>query len=143
MEDQILGRLCKAMSVCPVHKRYVLADIQTMLIPAVRLKQIAFFEGDEHFGALTWAFLNENAAEKHVKNEIPLEFNEWTSGEQVWIMSLIGVGIKPRKLMPKLTETLRFQKCFYLRRDSNMHVKKVVTLTRSEGGISPKSFWLN
>ena len=136
-ENQALGALCKAMSVCPVHRRYLLADINTMLIPPIRLKQFFFFEGNRQYGAVTWAFLNEAAAEKHVQNQVPLTLPEWQSGDQLWIISLIGHRIRPARLVSKIAEKLPHKSAKYIRRDNRMHVKKIVTLTKKNGRLIP------
>ena len=142
-ENQALAAMCKAMSVCPVHQNYILADINTMLLPPIRHKQYKFFEGGGQYGAITWAFLNDTTAAKHIENKIPLTFDEWRSGEQLWITSLIGHNIKPRTLLPKLAVSFSYAKAHYLRRDSKLNVTKTVTIERENGRLNVSSFRLN
>ncbi len=134
-ENQALGALCKAMSVCPVHRKYVLADINTMLLPPIRHNQYKFFEGGGQYGAVTWALLNDKSAAKHVENKTPLTFDEWRSGEQFWIISLIGHRISPRSLLPKFAESFPYNRANYIRRDRNMKVTKIVTLEKRNGRL--------
>ena len=135
-ENQALATFCKAMSVCPIHRKFVMADIQTMVLPPIRLKQFLFFQGEGQYGAITWAFLDDTAANKHIENRVPLSVEERTSGDQIWITSLIGYNIKPRKLLPVLLEKLPFDQARYLRgRSYSKTIKKVISLTRTPKGI--------
>lgn len=134
-ENQVLGVFCKAMAACPVHKRYVLSDILTMVLPPIRLQQYRFFEGAGSYGVITWAFLSREAAEKHVRNREPLTIEEWRSGSDLWIISLIGKEIEPRKLVPSFATSLPHDCVHYIRRDDKLRVKKIVAISRTDAGF--------
>ncbi|WP_107496542.1 toxin-activating lysine-acyltransferase [Thalassobius sp. I31.1] len=138
-ENQALASMCKAMSVCPVHRNYILADINTMLLPPIRHKQYKFFEGFGQYGVVTWAFLNDQTAAKHIENRIPLTFSEWRSGEQLWIISLIGHNINPRTLLPTLADSFPHPQAHYIRRDGKMNVTKTVTIKKDCGRLKVSS----
>jgi len=129
-ENQVLGAMCKAMSMCPVHHTYVLADIKTMLLPPIRHQQYKFFEGAGQYGVITWAFLNSQAAAKHVENLKPLSYDEWKSGSDLWIISLIGHRIRPNILLSKLAASFPVSEAFYLRRDSDHNVRKIIRVKK-------------
>ena len=79
--------------------------------------------------------LNDAAARKHIENRVPLSENEWQSGDNLWIISLIGKDIRPRKLFPALAANFTEQTVNYIRRDKNLQVKKVVEISRTSQGF--------
>lgn len=138
-ENRILGIMCKEMSLCPVHRHYVLGDIRSMLLPPIRLNQFLLFRGAEQRGVLTWALLNEETAAKHVENRTPLTYEEWQSGNQFWIISLIGTRLKPHLFVPRLIKEVRQDVVRYIRRNPERRVRKVVELRRRNHGIHVSS----
>ncbi|QPH55592.1 toxin-activating lysine-acyltransferase [Pontivivens ytuae] len=141
-EDQVLGLFCKAMSVCPVHHRYVMSDILTMALPPIRLKQYRFFNDGPSFGVLTWAFLDETAAQQHIENRVPLSIEQWRSGNQTWIISLIGRRINPRHIVEVAQNKLKMKSAKYLRRDCSMTVLKTVHVFDLEGRLQVRSSYV-
>lgn len=134
-ENTVLGVFTKIMAECPVHRRYLFSDANTMLLPAIRHGHYKFFEGGGQYGAVTWALLNEETSKKHIENKIPLSHEEWKSGNQFWIISLIGKNISPAPLISSLASSLSASKVQYLRRNSDFSVRKIVSLERRGGKV--------
>ena len=136
-ENEILGVMCKAMAACPVHKSYIFADLKTVLIPAIRHQQFRFIEGmDGQFGVITWGLLDEIARDKHIENRIPLSFDEWRSGHELWVISLIGHALQPKKVVPAISKAMGWQSARYIRKNKEGLVVKKVLIERSEYGFS-------
>ena len=138
-ENQALAAMCRAMACCPVHLRYILADINTMLLPPIKHQQYQFFEGGGRFGVVTWAFLNSKTAAKHVKNSVSLTHEEWKSGHDLWIVSLIGPKIKAKLVLPRLAASFSINRAYYLRRDSHLKVRKIICLEKKNSRLTISS----
>lgn len=74
----------------PRHAEMPVSVLRRYFEPAVETGQFRIFRFDDvPRGLFTWAFLNSAAEEKLITGE-PLDPEDWTSGENLWIIDLIA-----------------------------------------------------
>lgn len=74
----------------PRHAAMPVSVLRRYLEPAVELGQFRLFRFDGvPRGMFTWAFLNAEAEEKLITG-VPLDPEDWHSGEHLWIIDLIA-----------------------------------------------------
>jgi hemolysin-activating ACP:hemolysin acyltransferase len=95
-----IGDICVVMSRAPAHKHYSLADIEWKVLPAVLTGQfyVAEAEHKEHgvrapVAVVTWARVSaEVDARLTASAAMPIRLrpDEWTSGDTLWLIDLVG-----------------------------------------------------
>lgn len=95
-----IGDIVLVMSRSPGHKHYSLADIEWMVVPAVIAGQFYLAEAaSREYGfrapiaCVTWASVSDEV-DKRLREEgarkIRLRPDEWTSGEHLWLVDMVG-----------------------------------------------------
>ena len=87
----ILGTVSALMIDSPMHQHFFLADMKWLVIPPIHLRQFRIFRRDNHpFAYVSWAMLSEEAGERLKQGSHRLRPDEWSSGDQAWIIDLIA-----------------------------------------------------
>lgn len=88
--DQVLGQIARLLLASPAHRHLFMADWEWLILPPVAHRQFRIFRRKGRpFAYVSWAFLNEDAAARISAGEIKMRPDEWTSGEELWLIDLI------------------------------------------------------
>jgi cytolysin-activating lysine-acyltransferase len=93
--SHILGEMTWLLSQSPLHKALAISDLEWLVMPALINQQFYLFrDGEQPVGLALWAKCTPAAAAKLERGMIDpenhLTLEEWTSGEQVWLIDLIA-----------------------------------------------------
>ena len=89
--DQVLGQIATLLLASPAHRHLFMVDWEWLILPAVAHRQFRIFRRKGRpFAYVSWAFLNEDAAKRMSAGEIKLRPDEWTSGEELWLIDVIA-----------------------------------------------------
>ena len=93
--SHLLGEMTWLLTQSPLHKEFSLADLEWMVMPALIHQQFYLFrDGDQPVGLAMWAKCKPEAVAKldrgMIEPENRLTLEEWTSGDQVWLVDLIA-----------------------------------------------------
>lgn len=76
--------------------------------PPVYLKQFNVYRAKNvPRGIVTWALLNEDAEKKHISGDGLESFEEWQSGEQLWIMDIMAPWGHGRDIIENIKATVQ------------------------------------
>ncbi len=93
--SHLLGEMTWLLSQSPIHRALCIADLEWLVMPALLNQQFYLFrDGAQPVGLALWATCTPAAAEKldrgMMEPENRLTLEEWSSGEQVWLVDLIA-----------------------------------------------------
>lgn len=93
--SHLLGEMTWLLSQSPLHKVLAIGDLEWLVMPALIHQQFYLFrDGDQPVGLAMWAKCTPEAAAKldggMIEPENRLTLEEWTSGDQVWLVDLIA-----------------------------------------------------
>jgi cytolysin-activating lysine-acyltransferase len=89
------------------HTRHtLLSELEWRVIPALMLDQAKLYmRGDTPLAYVSWARMSKEVAERYRNPPHQLSFNDWKSGEEVWLVDVVT----PFGGLPKIMEELRTQ----------------------------------
>lgn len=89
------------------HTRHTLiSELEWRVIPALMLDQAKLYMRDESpLAYVSWARLSPELAQRYRHPPHQLSFNDWSSGDEVWLVDVIA----PFGGIPKIMEDLRHQ----------------------------------
>jgi len=103
-----LGGVLAILSVMPAYKFYSLADVEWMVVPALRAKQCRLcHKGTRPIGVVLWARLDAATASQMLDPRFRLRPDQWTCGDQVWVTDLVHVGGSDPELSNAMLQDLR------------------------------------
>lgn len=93
--SHILGEMTWLLSQSPLHRVLAIGDLEWLVMPALIHRQFyTFRDAERPVGLALWARCNAAAEAKLEKGMIEpenrLTFEEWTSGDRVWLVDLIA-----------------------------------------------------
>ena len=93
--SHLLGEMTWLLTQSPLHKVFMIADLEWLVMPALIHQQFYLFrDGDQPVGLAMWAKCNARAAAKldrgMIEPENRLTLEEWNSGQDVWLVDLIA-----------------------------------------------------
>lgn len=93
--SHLLGEMTWLLTQSPLHKALAIGDLEWLIMPALINHQFYIFrDGDQPVGLALWAKCTPAAAAKldggMIEPENRLTLEEWTSGDQVWLVDLIA-----------------------------------------------------
>jgi cytolysin-activating lysine-acyltransferase len=79
------------MSASEVHREWTIEDLSRLVAPPLALTQCEIFVRDGWPVAfISWAFLNKVAADGFIDGTRKLQPDDWSSGDQLWIIDIIA-----------------------------------------------------
>ena len=111
------------MANSPYHKKFTIQDIMRTVVPPLQLGQYNIFRAqNEPLGYVSWAWLTPNAGLGYATRQRRLEPADWSAGNQLWVISVIGLTIDPRKIIRFLRDRFEHtQEKAYWHRAKNKH----------------------
>ena len=93
--SHLLGEMTWLLSQSPLHKALSIGDLEWLVMPALIHRQFYIFrDGEQPVGLALWAKCSADAAAKlergMIEPENRLTLDEWTNGEQVWLVDLVA-----------------------------------------------------
>lgn len=93
--SHLLGEMTWLLTQSPLHKVFSIGDLEWLIMPALIHQQFYLFrDGDQPVGLAMWAKCTPTAAAKldlgMIEPENRLTLEEWSSGDQVWLVDLIA-----------------------------------------------------
>jgi cytolysin-activating lysine-acyltransferase len=93
--SHILGEMTWLLTQSPIHKALAIGDLEWLVMPALIHRQFYIFRDAERpVGLALWAKCTPEAEAKlergMIEPENRLTLEEWTSGEQIWLVDLIA-----------------------------------------------------
>ena len=93
--SHILGEMTWLLSQSPLHRVLSIGDLEWLVMPALIHEQFYLFrDGDQPVGLAMWAKCGPAAVKKldggMIEPENRLTLEEWTNGDQIWLVDLIA-----------------------------------------------------
>lgn len=86
-----LGMMSALALQSPLHRDWLLSDIELYLEPAIHSNQCQFFF--RHGGLVafaTWASVDQDTHEKIIQLDTPVPKDKWTSGANTWLIDVVA-----------------------------------------------------
>lgn len=109
------GRIIALLIASPRHSAMTLQQAQALVAPAIALGQLAILGkppvsagGGDMAAAAWWAFVSPEVDERLTQSRDPflsLEPSDWQSGDQPWVVEMVGNGEVINELLRRLAET--------------------------------------
>ena len=111
------------MADSPYHKKFTVQDIMRTVVPPLQLGQYNLFRSqNKPLGYVSWAWLTPTAGLGYVTRQRRLKPIDWNAGNQLWVISVIGLSINPRKIIRFLRDKFEnTQEKAYWHRAKNNH----------------------
>ncbi len=89
--SQVLGEITWLMTQSPRHKAIPLGDLESLLMPALLLRQFRiFYKGEQPVGVALWALADDLVAKRIDAGDNRLSAVEWKSGSNMRIVELVA-----------------------------------------------------
>lgn len=93
--SHLLGEMTWLLTQSPLHRALSIGDLEWLVMPALLNEQLYLFrDGQQPVGLAMWAKCTPEAVAKldrgMIEPENRLTLEEWTSGDQVWLVDLIA-----------------------------------------------------
>lgn len=93
--SHLLGEMTWLLTQSPLHKALAISDLEWLVMPALIHRQFYIFrDGEQPVGLALWAKCTPTTAAKldggMIEPENRLTLEEWTSGDQIWLVDLIA-----------------------------------------------------
>lgn len=93
--SHLFGEMTWLLSQSILHRAFTIADLEWLVMPALLHEQFYLFrDGEKPVGLAIWAKCGPAAVKKLDKGMIEpenrLSLEEWTNGDQVWLVDLIA-----------------------------------------------------
>ena len=93
--SHLLGEMTWLLTQSPLHRSFSIGDLEWLVMPALIHQQFYLFrDGQQPVGLAMWAKCSPETVAKLDRGMIEpgnrLTLEEWTSGEQVWLVDLIA-----------------------------------------------------
>lgn len=125
-----LGAVVSLMVRDKVYRHFPMACLEAWVRPALQLKQIKIFYGENGgpAGYMTWAYLAPDVERRWIHDaDVMFHISEWNEGEALWIMDFVApTGYAPMMWRHARDELFAdFGEVRWLRRNKDGSVKKV------------------
>ncbi|WOF43890.1 toxin-activating lysine-acyltransferase [Sphingopyxis indica] len=93
--SHLLGEMTWLLTQSPLHRAFSIGDLEWLVMPALIHQQFYMFrDGQQPVGLAMWAKCTPEAVAKldrgMIEPENRLTLEEWTSGDQVWLVDLVA-----------------------------------------------------
>ena len=89
--SSILGDILFMLMNSPFHKHLFLADLEWLIMPAVKLKQMRVFRNEQMpLAYISWGYLSEEVENRILMQGPKLAPSEWKSGDNLWIIDRVS-----------------------------------------------------
>ena len=90
--SRLIGDIVTLMTRSDAHKMYKIHHFPELVLPPVELDQYRIYhdEHDNPVGFVSWAKLSESAEDTLLNKAEPLTFEDWASGEIIYLMEFIA-----------------------------------------------------
>lgn len=86
-----LGHFVLLSTRSAVHRRWAVDDLATNFLPPIGYGQYQLYRADKHIvGALTWAWLDQAAESKLLKDGLTPPPEVWKSGDRLWFIDFLA-----------------------------------------------------
>ncbi|ADG93152.1 RTX toxin-activating protein C [Arcobacter nitrofigilis DSM 7299] len=112
---EVLGEAVLVLLNSPAHRlSFFVGDLEWLLIPAISKEQFRLYRDKENkpVGLILWAFVDNEVDKKLEMGIGKLGFNDWTSGENLWVIDLIAPMGGGDKMLGELKDTVFKGKTF-------------------------------
>lgn len=88
----IIGDIVYLMMRSSFHRHLFLSDLEWLLIPPVRLKQMRIFRNEQMpLAYISWAYLTEEAEQRLLTAGVRISPRDWNAGDRIWIIDNISI----------------------------------------------------
>jgi cytolysin-activating lysine-acyltransferase len=102
--ERMLGGVVLLMTRSKSHRRFTLSDVEAQILPPLVLRQARVLKAKNGLaGFVSWAFVSPEVEMQLVSRWPRLIPPDWRSGEQAWIIDLVG----PPKAAAALLDSVR------------------------------------
>jgi cytolysin-activating lysine-acyltransferase len=90
----VLGDIAILMMGSKAHRYLFISDLEWLVLPALRLKQVRVFRNERRMLAyFSWAYLSEEAERRLLSGQGRIAPRDWKSGDRLWIIdSVVAAG---------------------------------------------------
>lgn len=100
-----LGAVTSVLLASPMHRHVFLSELEWLVVPAIGTGQIrVFHHGTVPVAFATWAYLNDEVAERFKSGSGRLKPREWHCGDQLWLVELCAPYGGVKELMEDLAK---------------------------------------
>jgi len=79
------------MGASAIHKQFTVSDIHRLIYPPIILDQYKLFHKDgKPVAYASWAYLSEEAKDRHLARQGLFQVDDWKSGATLWFMDFIA-----------------------------------------------------
>lgn len=145
---EALGMMMWLMKHADYHSQWPLWSVDNDIVPALLHGQTKlYFDGTQNpVGFVTWAWLDDAAREQVLRDEEPLELEQWNSGEHLLFVDFVAPWGHTRNILADLTtKVFPEHYAFSLGRNQDGSIRKVYSWKgiRYQGKIAPEQRTLN
>ncbi len=88
---EAFGEIVWLMSQSPVHKQFLVADLEWLIMPPVMLRQFRTYRHEGRPAAVVlYAFVSEEVERRLEAGAPTLRPGDWKSGDRAWIVQVIA-----------------------------------------------------
>ncbi len=104
---EAFGEVVWLMSQSPIHKQFLIGDLEWLVMPALLTRQFRMFRHEgKPVAVVLYAFLSEEA-EARIEGGAPsMRPADWKSGERAWIIQVIAPFGQPEAFAKETCETV-------------------------------------
>ena len=105
MKNIILEKVLHILSLSNLHKNMSFKDIKRLIIPPLKLGQYRIYEDKEvPLCFASWGMLSDIASEGFKNRTRLLQAEDWNSGDNLWLITVVCPFGGARKAMKRLEE---------------------------------------
>jgi cytolysin-activating lysine-acyltransferase len=88
----VLGEIVWLLTQSAQHKQaFFLGDLEWMAMPPILLQQFRlFYAKDRPIGAILWAYVSDEVADRLAAGNARLRPQDWKSGDTLWVVDVIA-----------------------------------------------------
>ena len=124
----LLGPVAWLMMQQPHTKHTLLSELEWRVLPPLMLDQAKLFMRDgSPLAYVSWARLSNGAAQRYRQAPHQLSFNDWSSGEEVWLVDVVAPFGGLQRLMEELRSGALAGKPVHQLAPQSTELSKVIT----------------
>lgn len=127
---EVLGEALLILLNSKAHRlSFFVGDLEWLLLPALSKEQFRLFKDKDNIpmGLILWAHVNDEVQTRLTAGIGKLTVDEWTSGENLWIIDLIAPKGGADKMLQNLKESVFKGKTFKYQSVDKEGNRKIIT----------------
>lgn len=127
---EVLGEALLVLMNSHAHRlSFFVGDIEWLLLPALSKEQFRLYKDKDNkpMGLILWAYVNEEVDKRLELGIGKLGFNDWTSGDNLWVIDLIAPVGGGDKMLEELKDTVFKGKTFKYQSVDKEGNRKIIT----------------